>query len=301
MSIGDPVLRQLALATGDAPALHDIRRLLIVPMIGRSGTIGALTLGIDQTGRAFSADECRLAETIAADIAAAIEHARLVEQARVDAVAEERGRLARELHDSVTQSLYSIAIVAEALPRVLDREPSEAKRNAEYLRNTTLGALAEMRTLLFELRPSALAAAKLSTLLHQQADALRGRTRIAVEVGVDGDADLPPDAKIGLYRIVQEAFNNIARHSRATRVGADLRASPRRIAITIEDDGVGFEPGAAPTDRMGLLIMRERAQAIGAQLLVTSKPGQGTRVTIVWPSDQAGIETHRPETSATPL
>jgi signal transduction histidine kinase len=299
VSVGDPVLRQLALAVGDAPDFRAIRRLLIVPLVGRGGALAVLTLGIDQTGRAFTADECRLAETVAADIAAAIEQARLVERARADAVAEERARLARELHDSVTQSLYAIAIVAEALPRVLDRAPAEAVRNAEYLRHTTLGALAELRALLFELRPSALAAAKLSTLLHQQADALRGRTRIAVAVTVDGDADLPPDAKIGLYRIVQEVFNNIARHARATRVVADLRASPSRIAIAIADDGVGFAPGAAPADRMGLHIMRERAQALGADLLVVGRPGQGTRVTIVWPAGQVEAKTHRSAANAT--
>jgi signal transduction histidine kinase len=252
----------------------------------RATAIGFMSVAADQAGRTFTPDELGLAETIAADIAAAVENARLLERAKAAAAAEERNRIARELHDSVTQTMYSVSIVAEALPRLLERDLAEAKCNAAYLRKTTLGALAEMRTLLFELRPGTLDRAGLDVLLQQLADVLTGRTRVPVEITVEGEATLPPDVKIGLYRIAQEAFNNVGKHARANRAWVTLQRGPEGAILAIRDNGRGFDPESIPQERIGLRIMRERAKEIGAVLTVESGPGQGTTVSVVWTADE---------------
>ncbi len=261
---------------------HNVQSLMLIPLLARGAAIGFISVTTDQAERNFSADEVRLAETIAADVAAAIENARLLERTKAAAAAEERNRIARELHDSVTQTLYSISIVAEALPRLLERNLAEAKRNAAYLRQTTLGALAEMRTLLFELRPASLEKASLDVLIQQLADVLTGRTRVPVEVGIEGEGNLPIGVKIALYRIAQETFNNIARHARASHAWATLHRGSDGVILTISDNGRGFDPESISEERLGLRIMRERAEEIGALLTVESGPGQGARITARW-------------------
>jgi signal transduction histidine kinase len=232
-----------------------------------------------------------LAETIAGDVAAAIENARLFERAQEAAVAAERGRLARELHDAATQTIYSATLIAAALPRVWARNPAEGERNLVKLRQLVRGALAEMRTLLFELRPTALEAADLDTLLHYLGDALTGRTRIPVEVVVEetGEkkAEPPPNVKLALYRIAQEALNNIAKHAGATQVAVALHRMPDRITLAIQDNGRGFDLDSVSAARLGLSFMRERAEKIGAQLAVESQAGQGTRIAVTWLEDGA--------------
>jgi PAS domain S-box-containing protein len=265
---------------------RNVQSILLVPLLVRGAAVGLIAVAGDQAGRDFSADEVRLAETIAGDVAAAVENARLVEGATAAAAAEERNRIARELHDSVTQTMYSVSIVAEALPRLLERNLEEAKRNAAYLRQTTLGALAEMRTLLFELRPGALEKTGLDVLLQQLADVLTGRTRVPVEVTIQGEAELPADVKIGLYRIAQETFNNIARHARATNAWATLRSGPDKAILVIRDNGRGFDPKSIPPEHMGVRIMRERAEEIGAVLTVESQLGDGTEITVEWTKDE---------------
>jgi signal transduction histidine kinase len=261
---------------------RNVQSVLLVPLLVRGAAVGLIAVASDQADRDFSADEVSLAETIAGDVAAAVENARLLEGAKEAAAAEERNRIARELHDSVTQSMYSVSIVAEALPRLLERNLEEAKRNAAYLRQTTLGALAEMRTLLFELRPATLEKAGLDVLLQQLADVLTGRARVPVEITIEGEGKLPNDVKIGLYRIAQEAFNNMARHARATCAWASLRRGSDGAILVIRDDGRGFDLESIPPEHMGMRIMRERAEEIGAVLTVESQPGDGTEITVEW-------------------
>jgi signal transduction histidine kinase len=261
---------------------RNVQSVLLVPLLARGAAVGLIAVTSDQAGRDFSADEVSLAETIAGDVAAAVENARLVEGATAAAAAEERNRLARELHDSVTQSMYSVSIVAEALPRLMERNLEEAKRNAAYLRQTTLGALAEMRTLLFELRPASLEKAGLDVLLQQLADVLTGRARVPAEVSIQGEAELPTNVKIGLYRIAQETFNNIARHARASQAWVTLQRGSDGAILVIRDDGRGFDPESIPPEHMGVRIMRERAEEIEAVLTVESQPGDGTEITVEW-------------------
>ena len=267
--------------------LHgQVQSVMFVPLVIGGTAVGLLWVASDQPGRLFTANEMRLAETIALDLAAAIEGARLSRQAQAAAVAEERSRLARELHDSITQTLYSVSILAEALPRVLERDLEDAKRNANHMRQVVLGALAEMRTLLFELRPEALDTADLGVLLGQLAASLRGRGRLGVDLNIEGKMEPPPDIKIGLYRIAQEALNNISRHARATHVTVASQGLPDRVLLTIQDDGQGFDPDSVAAEQMGLRIMRERAEGLGLQLVIESQAGRGTGIAATWQKDK---------------
>jgi signal transduction histidine kinase len=298
-----PLIRRV-LKQGESLAVSDIRSLslapellgqiserhlesaLVVPLVVRGNIIGLLAVGSDRADRDFSAAEISLAETVAGDIAGAIENARLYEHAQETGAHEERDRLARDLHDAVTQTIYSATLIGEALPSVWERDPEEGQRNLLKLRQLVRGALAEMRTLLFELRPASLEHADLANLLRQLGDALTGRTRIPVEVIVDGEGDVPAEVKITVYRIAQEAFNNIAKHAGAERVKSLLRFGPDHVVLAIRDNGRGFDPEEIDSERMGVQIMRERAGNIGARLVIRSRPGQGTRVLVSWPESE---------------
>ena len=197
----------------------------------------------------------------------------------------------------MTQSIYSASLIAEALPAVWKREPDEGLRTLETLRRLVRAALAEMRTLLFELRPATLDAAPLDTLLQRLGDSLGGQAQIPVDIHVDEDVSLPRDVKLVFYRVAQEAFSNIGKHARATRVTAVVGAQGGGAMLTVRDDGNGFDPGAVSGDHMGLRIMRERLDRVEASLAVDSAPGRGTTVTVVWP--RPGADGLRQETGAT--
>lgn len=205
----------------------------------------------------------------------------LLAQAKEKAVTAERTRLARDLHDAVTQTIYSASLIAEVLPQIWERNPEEGKRNLTKLRALVRGALAEMRMLLFALRPEDLENADLSTLLHQLSDALTGRSRIPVQVKIEIEQKLPTAVKVALYRIAQEAFNNIAKHSEATRVWIDLQSGEDQVILKISDNGIGFDPKRKISSKhMGLQIMQERAEQFGASLEVDSGPGKGTCISV---------------------
>lgn len=222
---------------------------------------------------------------LAVHAAIALENARRSQQARELAAGQERTRLARDLHDSVTQTLFSASLLSEALPAIWQGSAAAGERDVGILRQLVRGALAEMRTLLFELRPTALAAADLGTLLKQLADALTGRTHIPVELTIHGDVRLPVEAKVEIYRVAQEAFNNIAKHAGATQVWATLRVEAHRLVLSVRDDGRGFDPASVAGDHLGTRIMAERVAAIGGRLHIASAPRRGTEVSVRWPAE----------------
>ena len=192
----------------------------------------------------------------------------------------------------MTQSIYGATLIAEALPAVWARDPEEGAHNLERLRRLVRAALAEMRTLLFELRPAALEAAPLDALLERLGDALEGQG-VDVDVEVDPAVELPPDVKIVFYRVAQEAFSNIAKHARATSAGARVQATGDGATLVVTDDGRGFAPREAPVG-MGLHIMDERLQRVAGTLEVESSPGEGTTIRAAWTltaSDRAMPET----------
>jgi signal transduction histidine kinase len=209
----------------------------------------------------------------------------LFERVQDAAALEERDRLAQDLHDSVTQAIYSASLIAETVPVIWAEDPEEGQRGLEQLQRYTQGALAEMRTLLLELRPLTLADQDLPTLLRQLESAMMGRMETVVTTTVVGDCAVPTDVKIALYRITQEALNNVVKHARARQATVTLRDDGLQITLSISDDGCGFDPEAEPPHQLGLDIMRDRAQSISAMLTITSRPDEGTEVLVVW---QAG-------------
>jgi PAS domain S-box-containing protein len=262
--------------------------LIAVPLIVKADVYGGLVVYYREH-REFSAEETALTMSLADQAALAIENARLRQHLQEAAAAAERNRLARDLHDSVAQSLFSVNLIAGVLPRLWQGAPDEAKRRLADLRDIARGALAEMRALLLELRPAALLEMELGDLLQQLAEATAGRGRLPVEVAVNGEGKLPPEVQIALYRIAQEAVNNAAKHARADRCTVVLDRSPSQARLTIRDDGRGFDAAHVSRTHHGLSIMRERAATIGAALIVKSDVGGGTTVEVAWTA-RVGVE-----------
>jgi signal transduction histidine kinase len=262
------------------PTSQPYRSLLAIPLIIEGLVYGAIVLYYTRP-RQFSDSNLTLAVAFAEQIALAIENARLRAEAEQGALAAERNRLARELHEAVTQALFSSSIIADILPCLYERDPQEGKKRLAELRNAVKGALSEMRVLLLELRPRALAEMRLGDLLQELANALGGRIRASIQLSVEGDRSLPLNVRIAFYRIAQEALSNIAHHADAGHVTIHLSLQPERCEMTIHDDGQGFDAQNAPRAR-GIDAMRERAKAIGATLRIESKPGSGTTVTLRW-------------------
>ncbi len=277
------------------PESPDIRSEVAVPLKTKSGIIGVLDVQSDQLN-AFDESDLTVLQSLANQAAIAIENARLYEQAQQAAAMEERSRLARDLHDAVTQTLFSASLIGEVVPTLWESDQDEGRQLLQELRQLTRGALAEMRTLLLELRPAALAEASLDELLRQLGEAVTGRSGVPVEVTVEGESDVPSDVHVALYRIAQEALNNVVKHADASEVAVNLRCvlGPdgedgqlrQVVELQICDDGCGFDPGGVPPERLGLGIIRERAEAIGAELEIETEPGSGTKVEVVWRSEQ---------------
>jgi GAF domain-containing protein len=256
---------------------------LNIPLLIRDEVYGSLGL-FYKNPRQFSEEEIGLALAFSDQAALAIENARLRAQAEQAAVAAERSRLARDLHDAVTQTLFSASLIAEVLPRIWDRDPEEGGRRLEELRQLTRGALAEMRTLLLELRPSALAEANLGELFRHLTEAFSSRARIPVEFSIQGSRDLSAEVKVALYRIAQEALNNVAKHADANHAALRIVCTQESITLTVQDDGRGFIPTSVSPDHLGLGIMKERSEFIQAHLQINSQPDAGTEIVVTWPA-----------------
>lgn len=228
-----------------------------------------------------------------------IEHRLLVEQelaqkAADEAVTADRTRLARDLHDAVTQTLFSASLTADVLPDLWDMDVEEAKKSTEELRQLTRGALAEMRTLLLELRPATLTQTRLNDLIKQLCEALVGRSRLPITLSVEGEGKLPPEVQIAFYRIAQESLNNVFKYARASQVEVKLQLSPSFVHLETCDNGIGFDISTTKPTSLGMRIMRERAESIGARLNINSSPGMGTCVEVTWNdcSDNISIQAH---------
>src|SRR6185436_17499424 len=206
----------------------------------------------------------------------------LAEKAADQAVTADRTRLARDLHDAVTQTLFSASLTAEVLPDLWEMDVEEAQRSTEELRQLTRGALAEMRTLLLELRPATLTQTHLSDLIKQLCEAFIGRSRLPITLNIEGDCPLPPEVQVAFYRIAQESLNNVFKYARATRVNVSLFISATMVRFEVCDNGVGFDISASKPTSLGMRIMRERAEAIGAGFQISSTLGSGTCVEVTW-------------------
>lgn len=267
--------------------------IIAVPLIGRNEVYGGIVLYFPEV-RLFSKEELDLAMSFANQAVLAIENAQLRSQAEETAIAAERNRLARDLHDAVTQTLFSASLIAEVLPRIWEKNVSEGKKRLEELRQLSRGALAEMRTLLLELRPATLVEVSLNDLLRQLAEAAHGRSRIPVALNIPEQYVLPADVQIAFYRIAQEALNNIIKHSETSSASLSLRkintVSPAEeiIELIINDNGKGFDLMNKSLEHLGLKIMKERAAGIGADLQIKSRIGKGTEVLVRWSNSKGG-------------
>jgi signal transduction histidine kinase len=211
-------------------------------------------------------------------VGSALENARLYEQAQGVAVLEERQRLARELHDSVSQVLYSIALNAASAAALRTNDPERAAALGRDVHELARVGLAEMRALIFELRPESLEREGLVSALHKQADAVQARHGIAVRVSVADEPEISLAAKEALYRIAQEALQNVTKHARAQSAELSLDQIGSEVILRISDDGRGFDTDRAYPGHLGLHSMRERAAAVGGALHIQSSHGQGTSV-----------------------
>lgn len=279
-----------ALAAGGAALAHPAYcAQLAVPLRIKDEPYGGLMLYYVEP-RKFSAEEIELAVMFGDQAVLAIENARLRTRAERTAVAAERNRIARDLHDSVTQTLFSATLIAEVLPKLVQRNGKEGMKRLEELRQLTRGALAEMRTLLLELRPATLIEVSIDELLRQLTEAARGRARIPIDMQLDISEPLPPDAKIAFYYIAQEALNNVAKHARAAEVQVTLSSHAAGAELHVRDDGQGFDVMQVTPEHLGLAIMRERTQSIGGELSILSTPGQGAEICVRWRPPVAGDE-----------
>jgi signal transduction histidine kinase len=204
----------------------------------------------------------------------------LREQAGALAASAERAHLARELHDSVTQALFSMGLIARSIEVLMERDPAAAKARLADLRGLQGDALAEMRSLIFELRPGSLEREGLASALRTHVAAVEGRLGLPILLDVADDERLPLAVEDALYRIAQEALHNIVKHARAQTVRIELGRDGDAVVLRIIDDGVGFDPADVPSGHLGLAGMRARAERFGGHLELRAAPGRGTEIQV---------------------
>ena len=258
----------------------DMRSFLGVPIVAPEGVIGAFYLTEREDLQEFTAEDEELIQLLAAHAAIAITNARLHERSRELSVLSERNRLALELHDVVSQKLFSLVLNAEAAGTLLARDADAARAQVTRLQELAREALDELRSLIFELRPPDLERDGLCGALRKHVDVLRRLQPTAIELEGDLEVEADPRRDQEVFRIAQEALQNALRHAQATRVVVRLHGEDGRLRLEVEDDGVGFNAGAPElrSRRLGLTSMEERAQRIGARLELRSEVGAGTTV-----------------------
>ena len=263
------------------PDAHpDMRSFLGVPIVAPEGVIGAFYLTEKLDAPDFGDEDEELIGLLAAHAAIAIANARLHEQTRELSIAAERNRLALDLHDAVSQRLFGLVLSAEAARTLLERDPAAAREQVDRLQSQAQEALEELRSLVFELRPTDVEQDGLAGALRKHVELLRRLGEHELELDVDGEptADARRDGEV--LRIAQEALQNAVKHAGARRIAVRLSVAGEELLLVVEDDGVGFDPEApeARSRRLGLTSMEERAQRLGATLELVSAPGAGTTV-----------------------
>jgi len=253
-----------------------------IPIKIKGQVIGVIDVESDRVD-GFDESDLVVLQSLADQVAVAIENARLYEQARHFAALEERQKLARELHDSVSQALYGIVLGARTARTLLDRDPTQAAQPLDYILSLSEAGLAEMRALIFELRPESLQTEGLVAALGKLVNALGARYQFKVQMEAGAEPDVPIDVKESLYRIAQEALNNIAKHARARQVSLQLKVESDAVMLEISDDGAGFDVTQNFPGHLGLHTMRERAEKAGGTFAIESAPNAGTRLQVKIP------------------
>jgi signal transduction histidine kinase len=279
-------------------ASHAVISSIAVAIPGQARPFGSLSVDVT-AGRTFGDQEINFLQAVANVLALAIERfpagealaqhveertrameARLVAAAQNQAVLEERQRLARDLHDSVTQALYGITLHAQAGRRLLAvGDVSSVNESLRALQETAQEALDEMRLLIFELRPPILEQVGLVAALQGRLNAVEGRANLQTTLIADGDVQLPPLVEQALYRIALEALNNVLKHARARHVTVSIMQEQQIVLLEINDDGVGFDPSAVGEQGgLGLRGIAERVAQLHGSFKLHSAPGGGTRL-----------------------
>jgi signal transduction histidine kinase len=260
----------------------DMRSFLGVPIVAPEGVIGAFYLTEKEGAPAFGAEDQELIELLAAHAAIAITNARLYEQSRELSILSERNRLALELHDVVSQKLFSLVLTAEAASTLLDRDPPAARAQMARLQELAREALDELRSLLLELRPPEPDRDGLCGALRKHVAVLRRVHDVAIELDVDDGigAGVDKGRDLEILRIAQEALHNALRHAAAHTVAVRLAGHDGRLVLEVQDDGIGFQPAddELRSKHLGLTSMEERARRLGGRLEIRSRPGAGTTV-----------------------
>ncbi len=259
---------------------------LRIPLHYQQDTIGELLLAARSPGESFSSADRKLLDDLARQIGVAAHAVRLsadLQRSRerlVLAREEERRRLARELHDSVSQALYGIALGVHTARMQFDRDPKQLAESLDYVLELADAALVEMRALIFELRPESLEAEGLVTALTKQAAALQARQGIVVQTDLGEEPDIPLEIKQDLYRIVQEALHNTVKHARASLVELRMNQAHGLVTVEVRDNGKGFDTATSFPGHLGLHSMQERVKNLGGELRMESAPGQGTCIRV---------------------
>ncbi|MFH8292394.1 GAF domain-containing sensor histidine kinase [Streptomyces sp. NPDC018059] len=268
------------------PAAHpDMSDFLGLPIRYGDETLGALFLANKrcpkpQGGCGFTADDEELLSLLAQHAAIALSNARLYERSRELTIAEERSRLAHELHDAVSQKLFSLRLTAQAAAALVDRDPSRAKGELQQVAALAAEAADELRAAVVELRPAALDEDGLVATLRTHIQVLHRAHSAEVTFESNGVRALPASQEEAMLRVAQEALHNALRHSGAARVQVLLDKRGAGAVLRVADDGTGFDPKAIRRAgrHLGLVSMRDRASGVGGRLTVESVPGKGTTI-----------------------
>jgi nitrate/nitrite-specific signal transduction histidine kinase len=296
LSIGGQSLNGHVAQTNEPLAVNDVRQdprylpdallpktrsELVIPLRVGQQVVGTLDVQSSRLS-AFTPEDVLVIQSLGDQIAIAIENARLYDRSRELATLEERHRLARELHDSVSQSLFSLELHAKAIATYLKRDPEQAETRIGQLRQITHDTLQEMRSLIFDLHPPSLEDGGLVAALRQQLDLLRRPDGPQLALEVTGEGSLPIEMEHDLLRIAQEAVRNAIEHAEAQRIVVALTMEDGQVTLSVSDDGRGFDQASVPVDQrgFGLLGMRERSRALGVSLEILTEPGAGTQVRV---------------------
>jgi len=253
-----------------------------VPMLVGGQVAGILSVQNLEREHAFNESDVHLLQTFAASMSIALENAHLYGQARQLAILEERGRLARELHDSVTQALYGINLYAKAASGQIEvGQAGQARQYLTDIQNTAQESLAEMRLLIYELRPPVLQTEGLLAALQNRLYSVENRAGLQSGFHSNLRERLPLEIEEGLYRIASEALNNVLKHAHAKNVQIDILQEQKTLSMEISDDGIGFEPEIACREGcLGMISMQQRAQTHGWLFTLDTEPGKGTRIRV---------------------
>jgi signal transduction histidine kinase len=263
------------------PAAHPLMSSFLgVPIVSGGGVVGAFYLTDKEGDGTFTEEDQELIEMLAPHAALAMENARLSERSRELSIVEERNRLARDLHDSLVQKLFGVVLAANSASTLLERDAAGARAQVERLGELAQDAIAELRSLVFQLRPAVIETEGLAASLRKHVEVLRRVHSVAVELELTGKPRLRPGVDGEVFRIAQEALHNALRHARAERITVRLEENGYGLGLSVSDDGAGFDPAAPElrARRLGLTSMEERARELAGRLEIESAPGAGTTV-----------------------